>query len=244
MSLLDTIKSMLGIDRSSNEREGETSVSVEHEPSTESEEAVKGDIDQSTDTGRQATTLFDDEESAADGPEPAETAEPEQEDRSADAQETEAEPDVGAVEPAGDEELTAAEGEEPTTTEDEEPTAAGDEIDEPVMKPTDDSESTESVVDVESASDAAEAAEPSEAAESEQEDTSTGEPAAETEADAGTSVEEIKGIGPAYGERLAESGVETVADLAASDAEEIAEETDVPRSRVEDWIERAKESEE
>lgn len=239
MSLLDTIKSMLGIDRSSNEREGETSVSVEHEPSTESEEAVKGDIDQPTDTGRQATTLFDDEESAADGPEPAETAEPEREDRSADAQEMEAEPDVGAVEPAADEEPTTAADEEPTTTEDEEPTAAGDEINEPASEPTDATGS----VDEETAG---EPAEPADAAESEQEDVSADEPTSDTETEsaAGTSVEEIKGIGPAYGERLAESGVETVADLAASDAEEIAEETDVPRSRVEDWVERAKESEE
>lgn len=53
-------------------------------------------------------------------------------------------------------------------------------------------------------------------------------------------VETIRGIGPAYAERLAEAGIETVADLAGADAEAVAQETDIAQGRVEDWIEEAK----
>jgi predicted flap endonuclease-1-like 5' DNA nuclease len=67
------------------------------------------------------------------------------------------------------------------------------------------------------------------------------------DADAGTDataesppVEEIKGIGPTYSERLGEAGIETVADLAAADAETVAEAAKSSVSRAEDWIERAR----
>jgi len=53
-------------------------------------------------------------------------------------------------------------------------------------------------------------------------------------------VDVIKGIGPTYAGRLADAGVETVADLAAADAAEVAERTDVPEGRLEDWIEKAR----
>ena len=181
MGLLDTIKSALGLGGSSDERSTETNVAVEHEPSTASEDAVKGTGD----------------------------------------------PEDGAA-------------------------AAEDGVDEPVATETDASGSTESIVEEEEAAvDPAEAAEPAEAAGPGLEDKATDieteepEPGEETGADPdeGTSVEEIKGIGPAYGERLAESGVETVADLAAADPEDLAERTDLPPSRVADWVERAKEFE-
>lgn len=55
------------------------------------------------------------------------------------------------------------------------------------------------------------------------------------------SVQEIKGIGPAYSDRLAAVGVETVADLAEADAADLAERTTVPESKLHDWIERARE---
>jgi len=54
------------------------------------------------------------------------------------------------------------------------------------------------------------------------------------------SVDGIKGIGPTYADRLAGADVETVADLAASDAEDLAERADVPKGRLENWIERAR----
>lgn len=182
MGLLDTIKSALGLGGSSEERSTETNVAVEHEPSTASEDAVKG-------TG-------DAEDGAAD--------------------------------------------------------AESDGVDEPVAAETDASGSTESIVEEEEAAvDPAEAAEPAEAAGPDLEDKATDieteepEPGEETGADPdeGTSVEEIKGIGPAYGERLVESGVETVTQLADADPEDLAERTDLPPSRVADWVERAEEFE-
>ena len=63
----------------------------------------------------------------------------------------------------------------------------------------------------------------------------------ETAATDGTPVEQIKGIGPAYAERLGEIGIHTVEDLAGADAAAIAEGTSVGEGRAETWIGRAKE---
>lgn len=51
----------------------------------------------------------------------------------------------------------------------------------------------------------------------------------------------VKGIGPSYGERLAEAGIETVADLAAAEPEQVAAETGLSPKRVGRWVERARE---
>lgn len=53
-------------------------------------------------------------------------------------------------------------------------------------------------------------------------------------------VDVIKGIGPTYADRLSNAGIETVVDLAGADADEISQRADVPRGRLEDWIQRAK----
>lgn len=60
--------------------------------------------------------------------------------------------------------------------------------------------------------------------------------------DAGTDepVQEIKGIGPAYAETLGEAGIETVTDLAAADAAAVAADTDISETRIQDWIDRAR----
>ena len=58
-------------------------------------------------------------------------------------------------------------------------------------------------------------------------------------ADGSAGVESIKGIGPAYADRLAEIGVETVDDLAAADAGDVAEQTSVGQKRAARWIDRA-----
>ena len=50
----------------------------------------------------------------------------------------------------------------------------------------------------------------------------------------------IKGIGPAYADRLAAEGVETVADLTEADAESLSEGTDISPKRIQGWIDRAK----
>ncbi len=53
------------------------------------------------------------------------------------------------------------------------------------------------------------------------------------------SVEEIKGIGPTYAERLEATGLGTVADLAAADPADVAEAAETGESRAGDWVERA-----
>ncbi len=62
---------------------------------------------------------------------------------------------------------------------------------------------------------------------------------AEDDEDDGTPVDSIKGIGPAYADRLADAEVHTVAELAVSDAETLADKIDVSEKIVGTWIERA-----
>ena len=50
---------------------------------------------------------------------------------------------------------------------------------------------------------------------------------------------DLDGIGPAYAERLADAGYDTVVALADADAVSVADATDLPVSRVEDWIAQA-----
>jgi polyhydroxyalkanoate synthase len=56
---------------------------------------------------------------------------------------------------------------------------------------------------------------------------------------AGVDLEEIKGIGPTYGDRLRDAGIADVAALADADPADLAERADVPEGRVEDWVDRA-----
>jgi predicted flap endonuclease-1-like 5' DNA nuclease len=53
------------------------------------------------------------------------------------------------------------------------------------------------------------------------------------------SLQEIKGIGPTYAGRLEAAGIASVADLAAADAETVADAADATETRATDWIERA-----
>lgn len=72
------------------------------------------------------------------------------------------------------------------------------------------------------------------------------EPAAEpatpgTEAGgAGEPVDDIKGIGSAYADRLAGAGVNTVEDLADADPAALAADTDLGEGRISTWIEQAR----
>ncbi len=49
----------------------------------------------------------------------------------------------------------------------------------------------------------------------------------------------IKGIGPAYSDRLNSAGIDSVGALAAADAETLGEQIDVSPKIVSDWIDRA-----
>lgn len=115
----------------------------------------------------------------------------------------------------------AAESADPSDEADEESTA------EPDDAAVDDSEETE-----EEAGAAADV-----------EDTDETEAEADAEDDeppASDPVDEIKGIGPAYAERLGDAGIETIPQLAEADPESLAAETDLSEKRVSEWVERAK----
>ena len=56
----------------------------------------------------------------------------------------------------------------------------------------------------------------------------------------GRSVQEITGIGSAYEERLSDAGVDSVADLAASEPTVLAEATDIAETRIARWIDQTK----
>jgi len=55
----------------------------------------------------------------------------------------------------------------------------------------------------------------------------------------GEPVENIKGIGPAYAERLGGVSVHTVSDLADADAADLNGETGIGEKRLQTWIDRA-----
>ena len=55
----------------------------------------------------------------------------------------------------------------------------------------------------------------------------------------GDDLTEVKGIGPVYAERLAQSGITTFAGLAATDAAVVAEAAGVTEDRAADWTSHA-----
>ncbi|MCG1002367.1 MULTISPECIES: helix-hairpin-helix domain-containing protein [Halobacterium] len=208
MGLLSTLKSLLGMEEESRSAGSGVDVTVEHEPSTESERAVKesdaetGDEDDVDETVATETDAAASTESLVD-------------------------------EEHTDDSTRAAEPAEAAGTGDEEvPETAEDGVDEAVASETDAAASTESLVDEDHTDDPTRAAEPAEAA-------STGDDEDATESVDGESVTVLKGIGPAYADRLEEAGVHTVADLAAADPEEIAERIDLSAKRVGRWVDAA-----
>lgn len=152
--------------------------------------------------------------------------------------------DEGGVQTGADDPATEAD----EVDESGDSTIEADEADEPIAADTDADASTESLVDEEIAqAEPSGRAEPAEAAgpDAEDETTDVEETGPEVEEEAAEAaedsppVDEIKGIGPAYSERLAEIGIETVADLRGGDAAEIAERTTAPEGTVQKWIDRA-----
>jgi len=76
--------------------------------------------------------------------------------------------------------------------------------------------------------------------ETEAEQSEEPEPADEAAAGTDEPTDVLEGIGPAYAERLADAGIDTVADLAGADVAELAETTEISESRLERWIDRAR----
>ena len=261
MTLLDTIKSILGIDdrdsgdeRSNDDRGG---VTVEHEPGdhdsgasveTGSEEAVKGTdtsdgdhdegdagMDEPAATGGDAAgsteSMVD-----ADAEGGAETGEVVGRDSGGEVEGgSTTEPDV-----SGDAGTTESGGEEPETG-----TTDGvhgsDTVADNAAGATDHADESAAAGGdaagstgsiTEEANESISAAENAEAA-----GPTGADPSDDT---AEHDVDVLKGIGPSYAEQLEAAGVETVADLADADPEAIADETDISASRLERWTERAK----
>jgi predicted flap endonuclease-1-like 5' DNA nuclease len=268
MALLDKLKSLLGLDGESNERSNgnDAGVTVERDtretPATESEAAVKGTDDPAatdTDAGGSTGSMVD-----ADA-EPNEAAEPAE----ATGDVTDADHDPEAVADEGDEsagttEDAAAAGTDAAASTgsmvDPEPDA--DEAAEPAEVTTDVADDADDGVVIEEAE--AETVETSdepvvtdtsaeiseaeggvaEDAESEADagtdDTSeSAEPEPDDGTDASPSVDTLKGIGPAYADRLRSAGIETVAELSGADADALGDEIDVSPKRVARWIDRA-----
>jgi predicted flap endonuclease-1-like 5' DNA nuclease len=207
MGLLQKLKSALGLngaESSGSGRSGDVDVTVEREPSTEHEDAVKG-----TETASNA----EQDEETTDDESSVETAnESEADDTpSADGFETAAE--AGLVEEAEDE---PDDDETTVLTEDAEAEGAED---------------SETTVLTENA----------EIEETGDDSGTDGEPDDTDDAVEGSSdpVTELNGIGPAYGDRLAGVGIETVGELAVADAAEVADQIDLGESRVSDWVEQA-----
>ncbi|WP_115865632.1 helix-hairpin-helix domain-containing protein [Halorussus litoreus] len=220
MGLLTKLKSLLGLeDDRSQVRRGESGVTIERDPDesaqpdVETESAVKG-----VDAGGEESTsdAATDAGKSATGTESAGTTEP------AGSETTEDATDGSAAPPEGIEE---AEPEADESAPDE------SEADAPAAEADDD------VTEVED-TETADEAETTDAESAETED-DTEEVAAEESESAGEPLEDVKGIGPAYAERLRSAGVADVAELATADADRLAEETDLSEKRISRWIEQA-----
>ncbi|MFW6320743.1 MAG: DUF4332 domain-containing protein [Halohasta sp.] len=227
MALLNKLKSMLGIGGSRREDERtETSVTVEREASDaaadgaeadeSADDADRDEVDESTDV--ESDTADDaDRDEVNDG----EVDEPV-------AAGTDAAASTGSLtEPDPDETETATEPSEAVGP----PTEPID--DEPVDR------------DVEDVIDEAEAEPPETDTADETIDEDADDAADETSEDDGEEsnqpVTTVKGIGPAYSERLEAAGIASVADLAEADAETLADEIDVSPKVVDGWVDRARE---
>jgi predicted flap endonuclease-1-like 5' DNA nuclease len=214
MGLITRLKSLLGLgEERSQTRRSDSGVTIEREPTEASEQpdATNEKAVKQTDESPAEDTSVSTEDVVDEG-EPTEHIE-------------EAEPDT-AAEPA---EATGPEPEagQPAQTEATEPEPGPEEGDEAVEGVP------ETEGDVETEPTTEEVERPG-AEEDEAEDES------EIEAEVGRPLEDVKGIGPAYAERLRNAGVEDSAALATADAEELADETDLSPKRVKGWIERAK----
>ncbi|WP_226040508.1 DUF4332 domain-containing protein [Natrinema sp. DC36] len=224
MAILQKLKSLLGFDDSESERGGtrEVGVTVEREGTADDGTVADADRDETVDDASAGPT-----KSAATGSRTDDSTELSESTATAESADTsdespveEAEPDA-ATEPEPDTETADSEltPESAAAAEAEADTESGT-ADDTEFEPVDDTEfEPESAVESEAESEPETEAEPEE---------TNPEP-----------VVEIKGIGPAYADRLAGAGVDTVGELAAADAAELAEQTDISETRIQGWIDRA-----
>ncbi|WP_266075983.1 helix-hairpin-helix domain-containing protein [Haladaptatus caseinilyticus] len=228
MGLITRLKSLLGLgDERSKTRQRDSGVTIEREPTeareqadASSERAVKQTENEvATGESPESDTSVSTED-LVDADEPTdhiEEAEPENAAEPAEATGPSAQAgqpaQTEATEPEPEPEELTEEGEVESKSADDE---RASETDETEPETTDESEMTEP-----------EAAEP-ESTES------------EPDVEAGRPLEDVKGIGPAYADRLRNAGVDDAAQLAVADSEELAEKTDLSAKRIEGWIERAK----
>ena len=225
MGLLEKLKSFLGLDSAGSATTGgNVDVTVEREPATESEDAVKGTETAGTDLG-----------AGGDGADAREAAETE------DSDETVVE--AGSMADTTAESETGTAEDDATPIEEAEP-APSTEIESESETPGASDAETEPAVSTGEASAAENGAADAPGSEAEPGGTeATADAVSEARDVEGDDdpVTDIKGIGPAYAERLAGLGIETVGDLAAADAGDIADQTDLAEKRVAGWIERARE---
>ncbi|MFC5135745.1 MULTISPECIES: helix-hairpin-helix domain-containing protein [Haloferacaceae] len=135
---------------------------------------------------------------------------------------------------------TAAAGvNEANAADDREANAEGETIGDEAAATDGDEEPTEDDADVAEVDDADDSDDADDAVEDEA--GAGGEPDESGDEVDGAPVDRIKGIGPAYGERLSKIGIETVEDLAAADPAEVAEGASIGEKRAVKWVDRAKE---
>lgn len=214
MGLITRLKSLLGLEEEDRSQMSsrESGVTIEREPGEASEQP-----DAATERAVKTTE------------EPDSAGEPEREETETDETETdETESDDESAVTGVSTEDVAVEGEatehiEEAESDAEKPGSAAEPAE--ATGPTTDAAQPEQT----------EATEPDPTPSEEQEEPEAEEPDVEERP-----LEDVKGIGPAYAERLRRTGVENTVDLAAADPEEIAEETDLSPKRIEGWIERAK----
>ncbi len=229
MAILQKLKSLLGFDESDSERGGarEVGVTVEREGSTgdrrdadRTEPAAGGITPEPSRTSTSDSSAAASATESEEGTEPAEPSPIE-----------EAEPDADAAAEPESDETDAAPDAEPETESEPESESESD------ADATDDAgtDSETAEVDSETADMEPEAAGDADAASEDTESAPSVDDTAETtEPDETTRepVDAIKGIGPAYADRLAGAGVDTVDELADADAAELADQTDISEKRI------------
>lgn len=215
MGLLDTIRSLLGLDGDGTDRGTQggkrtTDVRVEHKPDerTTVDAGSEAAVDETDDSPDDEPVAAETDAAASTGSLAEVPDEPEESAEAAEATEV--------TDHAGAETEAAEPGE-----------AAGPTPDEP------DTEGVDAAAEDEVESETA----PADETEGAEEPDETVEP--EGAGAGGESVQSINGIGQAYGKRLADAGVETVAELADADAAELADASGISERRIVGWQEAA-----